>query len=108
MPFPDALPPPADESDKHMHALTGAAVRFGGESLMPDAPPGFARLLLPAAAGLAKEAADRYAIHGDPDWKDAAATALGAAMAYRDDRHGLTVVPTISDDMVALDVLLRF
>ncbi len=106
MPYPDALPPPVEDSDKHEHALSGAAIRFGLEDL--NAPP-MARLLGPVAIAGLKEAFD----HTDPahhttDPKDALATILGASLAYRNDRLGLSLVPTISPDEVSLSGVLRW
>ena len=96
--------PPAAE-DKRMHALVGGALRLAGDE---DAPR-WLTLALPAAAGVLKEGLDSLDRENhQADWKDAAATALGGAMAYRNPRHGLTVVPTISDDLIALDVLLKW
>jgi hypothetical protein len=106
MPFPDAYPPPPDDSDKHEHALAGAAFRFGLEDL--DAPP-LARLLGPAAIASLKEAFDlRDPAHHTPDAEDALATLLGASLAYRNDRLGLSLVPTLSRDEVSLSGVLRW
>jgi hypothetical protein len=106
MPVPDALPPVTEDSDKHQHALAGAAVRFGLQDM--DAPP-LVRLLAPAAVAGLKEAFDRLdPAHHTPDPEDALATILGASLAYRNDRLGLSLVPTISPHEVSLSGVLRW
>jgi hypothetical protein len=106
MPFPDAIPAWPDDSDKRQHAVAGAAVRFGLQDM--DAPP-LARVLAPAALASLKEAFDRTdPLHHTPDPKDALATILGASLAYRNDRIGLSLVPTISPDEIALSGVLRW
>jgi hypothetical protein len=105
----DYEPPP--ENDKRMHALTGAAISSTLSDLLPQETAPIVHFLAPrlgaAAVGGLKEAFDAANPAGHtPDWKDAAATALGAAAGYYGD--GWSVVPTLSDDYVAVDVLLRF
>lgn len=98
-------PPPYEQNDKRMHSLVGGALRLAGD----EDTPRWLTLMAPAAAGVAKEALDGMDRgNHTPSWQDAAATALGGALAYRNPRHGLTVVPTISEDLVALDLILKW
>lgn len=105
-------PPTYDEDDKRQHTLAGAGVGLSIQSMMPGGSR-LARILAPAAGaagvGVAKEIFDHTdRQHHTTDWKDAAATALGALATYHDDKRQLTIVPSLGTDRAALDVLLRF